>query len=192
MIAKKIIRPNGNLDGRVLIVAELKMLSPFGYKNPRTLEDTLAQCEKVGDIISVHTNPLWGGSFEHLEDICKRANKPVLAKGFHDTTVDVRRAIECGATYVLTVGWWPDDTRCWHECTTFDELKETDAPAAVFNSRDPHTGKTLFDGNLVHVASSARTSRGSRWLCQASGIKHANDVGNVEAVLIGQNIFDVV
>lgn len=193
MITKKIIRKNGNLDSRVQIVAELKMLSPFGYRNPRTLDETLAQCEKVGDILSVHTNPLWGGSFEHLEEICKQTKLPVLAKGFHDTTEDVRRAINCGATYVLTVGWWPDDTRCWHECETLDQLRQTDAQAAVFNSRNPRTGRDnlLSSATLKHVAELARDARGSRWLCQASRIKSELEVGNVEAVLIGQNIFDV-
>ncbi len=92
-----------------IIVAEVKERSPFGFVNPLPRIEQLRLCESVGDVISIHTNELWGGSWEWLQEARKLTNKPILAKGFHDTQADVDRVFSYGIDYVLTVGWWPDN-----------------------------------------------------------------------------------
>ena len=167
----------------MIIVAEIKPSSPFGFTNTLSPKDQLRRCESVGDIIGVHTNELWGGSWGWFEEVRKLTWKPILAKGFHDTIEDVRRAVGCGATYVLTVGWWPSDVRCWHECESLDELRATDATRAVWNARDPRTG--LARKETIAEARSAREG----WLCQASRIGSPGDVGGVQAVILGEALY---
>lgn len=89
---------------KYLLVAEAKWMSPFGLNLPTFPEIALAQAIELGDIISIHTNPLWGGSWDWLAYARKQTQKPILAKGFHDTIADVEKAFNCGADYVLTVG----------------------------------------------------------------------------------------
>lgn len=175
------------ISPRCTIVAELKLYSPFGWTNPECgldWERALGICEEVGSIVSVHTNPLWGGSLYHLEKVRRKTTLPILAKGFHDTIVDVRNAFDAGADYVLTVGWYPGDVRCWHECTSHHELANTAAQWAVWNARDPRTGE--FDRPYLDEVISDRFGN----LCQASGIKSAADVHpSVQAVLIGEGLY---
>ncbi len=180
------------LPGRPLIVAEIKQLSPYGWVNPLPCwEDQLAICEKVGDVISVHTDPLWGGSWEHLRAVRDRTNKPILAKGFHNTVPDVQRALDYGATFVLTVGWWPGGKLgpyCWHEVESVFELMESEALQCVWNSRDPRTGQPRRGSpSDVRMANDARPHD---WLCQASHIRKPGDVvPGMNAILIGEGLY---
>lgn len=168
--------------GRI-VVAEVKAKSPFGFVNPMPVEKQLRLCETVGDIVSIHTNEWWGGSWAWLALARRMTKKPILAKGFHATSADVQHALDCGADYVLTVGWWNGDERCWHECESLAELAASAAPKAVWNSRNPRTGETrsekITDARNVRIG----------WLCQASGIRTPADIGDVEAVLIGQGLY---
>lgn len=167
----------------IIRVFEVKECSPFGWVSPLDKYTMLKICEG-GDIISIHTNPLWGGSWEWLEEARKLTTKPILAKGFHDTITDVRRAFNCGANHVLTVGWWPGDDRCWHECESLDELRESCAAKTVWNARNPRTGEKRHE-----TIQQARGARPLNFLCQASGIMNENDIGPVDAVLIGAGLY---
>ncbi len=188
------------LPGRPLIIAEIKHCSPYGYKNPLSSNDQLEICEKVGDIISVHTNELWGGSFDWLRAVCKIATKPVLAKGFHNTIHDVRRARDCGATAVLTVGWHPGDgtafgPHCWHEVENLSQLLNTEASWVVWNARDPRTGERRQDNHKVagyqaYEMGYAREFRPTGRICQASMIRGPEDVHpSANAILIGEGLY---
>lgn len=175
------------LPGRPLVVAEVKSRSPYGWVNPLSVSEQLAICEEAGDITSIHTNPLWGGSWEWLAEVCRRSKKPVIAKGFHDTVYDVQRARDCGATYVLTVGWHPSGElgrHCWHEAESMDQLRNTDAHRVVWNSRNPRTGKQSW-----YTPEAGRAMR-KGWLCQASNIRGPGDVvAGMDAILIGEGLY---
>lgn len=64
-----------------LFIAEVKTQSPFGFFGNKSWDELFEAANKVGDIISIHTNPLWGGSFDHLMLARRMTNKPILAKG---------------------------------------------------------------------------------------------------------------
>ncbi len=190
------------LPGRPLVVAEIKQRSPYGWVNPYSVEGQLDICEAVGDIISVHTNPLWGGSWSHLSLIRSMTRKPILAKGFHDTIHDVQRALDCGADHVLTVGWHPGGElgkRCWFEVETLDQLRSAyPRVKAVWNARDPRTGAMRpLRGRAdvtVHVRGAndyrARPDVPKPWLCQASHIRGPQDVvPGMDAILIGEGLY---
>lgn len=185
------------LPRRPLVVAEVKDRSPYGWVNPYEIEEQLTLCETVGDIISVHTNVLWGGSFDLLRDVCQSTDKPVLAKGFHDTIHDVQRALDCGAAHVLTVGWHPGGElgkRCWFEVECRNQL--INAPEAewiVLNARCPRTGgrrgvTAWNDTNVKRVLGSV--DRLGHRICQASMIREPEDVvPGVDAILIGEGLY---
>ncbi len=181
------------LPGKPLIVAEIKTRSPYGFVNRFTgWKKQLEICEAVGDIISVHTNELWGGSWTMLESVRAYTAKPILAKGFHDTVHDVQRAFEAGADYCLTVGWYPGgEPRCWHEVETRDQLVNSFAPWVVLNSRNPRTGERRTgypDTGAARVLSSV--DRIGRKICQASNIRGPQDVvPGVDAILIGEALY---
>ena len=65
------------------IIAEVKTQSPFGYKSDKSWDELFEVANKVGDIISIHTDRRWGGSFELLQKARSLTNKPILAKGIH-------------------------------------------------------------------------------------------------------------
>ncbi len=179
-----------------LVVAEIKQRSPFtGWTNPLHWRDQLAICEGVADIISVHTSELWGGSWSHLETIRAVTSKPILAKGFHPTLLDVERALDClgPRDWVLTVGWdggcYHD--RCWFEVESRHHL--INAPQSdwiVLNSRNPRTGekRTAIDLQSDRVMGSV--DRLGHRICQASHIRGPEDVvPGVDAILIGEGLY---
>lgn len=186
------------LPGNPLVVAEVKDRTPFNatYSAPDRYVQ-LRICEDVGDIISIHTNPLWGGSWEWLTEVCMLTTKPVLAKGFHDTVVDVQRALDCGATHVLTVGWdgGPHWERCWMECENLAQLRlqRRAGHRCVWNARDPRTGATRdtpWTGGWDSVMACNGDRRRDPWICQASHIRGPQHVvPGVSAILIGTGLY---
>ncbi len=184
------------LPGSPLIVAEIKQCSPYGWENPLWIQPQLEICEAVGDIISVHTDPLWGGSWEHLAEIRALTSKPILAKGFHPTVPHVQRALDIGADWVLTVDWWPGDytgspelvelgKRCWFETCSYDEARETKAERVVINARNPRTGQVYGPAPW-----DVRRDHRKGWLCQASCIRGPQDVvPSIDAILIGEGLY---
>lgn len=120
----------------------------------------------------------------------KETKKPILAKGFHCTKMEVDECFAAGADYVLTVGWWPGDDRCIHECEDFDELGTSAAPKVLWNRRNPRTGK-VYEADFTVARDVVRTfAPVQQWVCQASGIKSAADVHpRADAVLIGEALW---
>ncbi len=168
------------------IIAEIKTRSPFGYVSPDTWEELFAIAERAGDMISIHTDPRWSGSFELIKRAKRLTKKPILAKGIHETDELVKKAIDAGADFVLVVGRIPNiyTERCLIEPNTLEELARLPKHLrAVWNSRDLKTGgqkeETFAEARKVFTG----------WLCQASNISDLNDIHpKADAVLIGTHL----
>jgi len=172
----------------VQVIAEVKTHSPFGWSSDKSWEELFLVAEKVGDIISIHTDPQWKGSFDHIRTARKLTSKPILAKGIHVTDDLVERAVEAGADLVLVVGRLPrvHIEKCLIEPLSLEELK-TIPPSmkVVWNSRDLNTG-----GLKAETFEEAREIFPG-WLCQASNIETIKDVKKgADAVLVGAHLED--
>ncbi|QSH39368.1 hypothetical protein JXR01_03670 [Candidatus Kaiserbacteria bacterium] len=168
------------------IIAEVKTESPFGYTSQKSWDELFATANEVGDIISIHTDSRWGGSFELLEKARRLTDKPILAKGIHKDDSDIEKALEIGADWVLVVGRVPQKyaEKCFIEPLTLAEL--TTIPEnlrAVWNSRD------LKGGSLKSETFADARKVFNGWLCQASNIKTVGDIEDgANAVLIGTHL----
>ncbi|MBI1754694.1 hypothetical protein HYR65_00225 [Candidatus Azambacteria bacterium] len=170
------------------IIAEVKTQSPFGFKSDKSWEELFQVANEIGDIISIHTDPRWGGSFELLQKARALTHKPVLAKGMHESDADVEKAIGIGADWVLVVGRIPaiHKEKCMIEAITLEELKMIPEDVrVVWNARDVKDGspkKETFDD-------ARKVFKG--WLCQASHIRTINDIKEgADAVLVGTHLID--
>jgi len=169
-----------------LIIAEVKTQSPFGFVSTKSWDELFEIAERIGDIISIHTDPRWGGSFELIKKARALTKKPILAKGIHESDEKIGKAIEAGADLVLVVGRIPKihKEKCLIEPLTLKELK-TLPPSlkAVWNSRDLSTGgmkKETFE-------EARKIFKG--WLSQASNIRTIKDIrAGADAVLVGSNL----
>lgn len=174
------------LNKNVQIIAEVKTESPFGFKSKQSWEELFRVASKIGDIISVHTDPHWGGSFDLVKKARRLTDKQILAKGIHKTDADIRKALKAGADWVLVVGRVPKTNleQCMIEPVTLKELsKLPKGVKAVWNSRDLKTG-----GLKVETFKEARKLWGG-WLCQASNIKDVKDVEpSADAILVGEHL----
>lgn len=171
---------------RMQIIAEVKTRSPFGFRAEKSWDELFEIAHQVGDIIAVHTDSRWDGSFDLLKKARARTTKPILAKGFHLNDEAVHKAINCGAGFVLVVGRIPKRyaSQCLIEPYTLAELAQIPTNLkAVWNSRDLQTG-----GLRVETFEEARAVwRG--WLCQASNIITVSDIKNgADAVLVGTHL----
>ncbi len=169
------------------LIAEVKTMSPFGWKSSESWDDLFSLANTYGDMLSIHTDARWGGSFEILKRARSLTTKPILAKGIHVSDEEVRRAIEeCGADWVLVVGRIPTiyTMRCIIEPYTLEELAHIpNSMRALWNSRDLATG-----GIKKETISEARKIY-SGWLCQASNIKIRSDVDpSADAILVGTHL----
>jgi indole-3-glycerol phosphate synthase len=174
----------------VQIIAEIKTKSPFGYKSKKTWDELFEIANKSGDIISVHTDPRWGGSLNLIKKAKILTIKPILAKGFHKTDEEVRQAIESGADYVLTVGRIPEiyKDKCLIEPLNLQELKNIpESLKVVWNSRDLSNGKSKKET----FEQARKIFKG--WLCQASYVKTVSDIkSGANAVLVGTHLTDFI
>jgi indole-3-glycerol phosphate synthase len=128
-----------------LFIGEIKVKSPFGFKSPHNFADLLLRANKVADMISVHTDPRWGGSFSDIEYVREHTKKPILAKGVHSTDQEIEKALLFGADYVLVVGRIPSKSlldKCLIEPKSIEQLREFvgHTHMMVWNSRDLDTG----------------------------------------------------
>jgi len=172
-----------------LIIAEVKTHSPFGWKSDTSWDELFTIAESIGDIISIHTDPRWNGSFELIKKAKALTSKPILAKGIHETDDLITKALETGADYVLVVGRIPSLSqeilkKCMIEPTDLNGLKSIPADMkVVWNSRDLNTGglkKETFD-------EARKIFKG--WLCQASNVRTIKGVNeNADAVLVGTHL----
>ncbi|MEY2665616.1 MAG: hypothetical protein RLZZ480_721 [Candidatus Parcubacteria bacterium] len=173
-----------------LLIAEVKTTSPFGFRSEKTWEELFLVANAHGDMLSIHTDPRWGGSFELLAKARAMTDKPILAKGMHATDAEVERALALGADKVLVVGRVPDVhlERCFIEPYTLEELRSLPpGTSAVWNSRDLTTGALKTDD----FAAARATFPG--YLIQASNIKTKSDIDpTADAILVGQNLEEFV
>lgn len=150
-----------------------------------------------GDWISVHTNALWGGDYDAISFVRQYTNKPILAKGIHGTDDEIRRALDHGATYVLTVDRYPDKDKI-HPSNILLEISNTNVvennirdnyylrySKYVCNSRNLRTGLPKKAWELDFYINSGV------WTCQASGIKSPEQVDQrVNAFIVGEHLVD--
>jgi len=170
----------------VTIIAEVKTMSPFGFVSDKSWDELFIIADSVGDILSIHTDPRWGGSFDLIKKAKTLTKKPILAKGIHATDAEIEKAVQAGADFVLVVGRIPGVHQdvCIIEPNTLRELKDIpETYKVVWNSRDLGTGGMKQDD-----FQKARKIRDG-WLCQASNIKTKDDVvKGADAVLVGTNL----
>ncbi len=168
------------------IIAEVKTVSPFGYKSDKSWEEMFEIANRVGDILSIHTDPRWNGSFELIKRAKSMTDKPILAKGIHATDEEIEKAVAAGADYVLVVGRMPKVhlDKCFIEPLTLAELKTIPSNLkAVWNSRD------LSNGGMKTETFEQARQIFSGWLCQASNLKTVADIkAGADAVLVGTNL----
>ncbi len=172
--------------GKVEIIAEVKTESPFGWKSEKSWNELFAIANEVGDMLSIHTDARWGGSFELLRKARTLTTKPILAKGIHEDDELIRQALDAGADHVLVVGRVPEFSpeKCLIEPYTLAEL--TMIPhtmRVVWNSRD------LRNGGLKEETFAEARALFPGWLCQASNIRTVNDIQpGADAVLVGTHL----
>ncbi len=170
------------------IIAEVKTQSPFGFKSEKSWDELFTVANEVGDIISIHTDPRWGGSFELIRKAKLLTKKPILAKGIHATDGEIKQAVESGADYVLVVGRIPAIhlDKCLIEPLTLNELKTiSENLKVVWNSRN------LSDGNIKKETFEEARKTFKGWMCQASNIKTLQDIKKgADAVLVGTHLFE--
>lgn len=173
---------------KVTIIAEVKTQSPFGFKSKTSWDELFEIANKIGDIISIHTDPRWGGSFDLISKAKKLTSKPILAKGMHKTDEEIQEALDMGADYVLVVGRIPQANieKCMIEPISLAELKKIPKNLKViWNARDLSTGKPKAET----FKEARKIFKG--WLCQASFIKTVSDIEEgADAVLIGSNLIE--
>ncbi len=170
-----------------IFIAEVKTLSPFGWRASKSWQELLEIANMHGDWISVHTNPRWGGSFRLLNHACSHTNKPVVAKGMHEDDKEVLRGFAAGAKYVLVVGRIPKIADVFRDGLLIEPRSLAELATiphdmkVVWNSRDLETG-----GFKTETFNQARAIFPG-WMCQASNIKLPNDVhSTADAVLVGE------
>ena len=167
----------------VIIIAEVKTMSPFGFVSDKSWDELFTIADSVGDILSIHTDQRWGGSFDLSKKAKTLTKKPILAKGIHATDVEIKKAVQAGADFVLVVGRIPGVHQdvCIIEPNTLQELKDIpETYKVVWNSRDLQTGGIKQDD-----FQKAREIR-EGWLCQASNIKTKDDIAvGADAILVG-------
>ncbi len=178
------------------LIAEVKTQSPYGFTSSQSWDELFDIAHEHGDMISIHTDPRWGGSFELIKRAAKRTTKPILAKGIHEDDKDVIQALEYGASSVLVVGRLPSEDlldKCLIEprhlvqLGTLIEQVPSDQ-RFVWNSRDLNSGRArdLAEYNF------ARKVWGG-WLCQASNIAAPEDIQHdANAILVGEYLVDLI
>jgi len=179
-----------------LTIAEVKTVSPFGFKSDKSWDELFAVASAAGDIVSIHTDPRWGGSFDLIKKAKSLTEKPVLAKGIHADESDIAQAAAAGADFILVVGRVPVISqtitpeilaKCIIEPNTLAELvefaKNLVITRMVWNARDLATG-----GMKTETFAQARAAF-KGWLCQASHISTIADIREgADAVLVGEKL----
>lgn len=173
---------------KIEIIAEVKTLSPFGWKSECSWDELFEAADKIGDIISIHTDSRWGGSFDLIKKARQRTKKPILAKGIHAKDEDIVKATEAGADYVLVVGRIPGvhQDKCIIEPLNLLELKNIpESYKIVWNTRNLENG--LPKEETFEAARKLRKG----WLCQASNIKNISDIKKgADSVLVGTHLVE--
>jgi len=181
--------------GRPLFVAEVKTMSPFGFRAPESWEERFALAHQHGDLISVHTDARWGGSLDLVRKAKASTWKRILAKGLHTTDEEVQAAFDAGADYATVVGRWHDDDRVWVEPRSIPQLvdfvvlhKPHLDRVIIWNQRDLNTGEQRLHENIAQAR--------SYWngdLCQASFIRRPEEVSpQASLFIVGEHLPEFV
>lgn len=172
-------------------IAEVKTKSPFGFQSTKSWDYLFELANEIGDIISIHTDPLWDGSFDLIKKARKLTEKPILAKGIHTSNQDIIKAIDCGADFVLCVGRNPQflPDKVIIEPNSLAELELLkDYPRIVWNQRELNHKHEKFSNDKLAKIEEFGNARNiyKGWLCQASLITHRFDINDrADAVLVG-------
>lgn len=182
----------------ITLIAEVKTISPSGYVAREKWDDLFQIANDIGDIISIHTDHRWGGSFDLISKARQLTKKPILAKGLHFYDDEVEKAFSLGADYVLVVGRVPSKISESRQqnilIEPYDLLQLRNIPERfkiVWNSRD--LVKSLIDGREIdrdqnQSFEDARKIRPG-WMCQASNIRNIDDVNlKADAILVGTHL----
>lgn len=188
-------------DKKPIFIAEIKTQSPFGVKNDESFHSLMTYAIKYGDWVSVHTNPLWGGSFEAIEYVRRFTDKPILAKGIHSKNDDIQKALDYGANKVLVVDRLPHnllqppcDGKVIFELSNLINIEKVSYDFIqwgefLYNGRDLSTGL-----GKKSIADYAKYREKFNWLCGASLIKSPDDVQsyypNCDAFIVGTNLVE--
>ncbi len=177
--------------GHKTFIAEVKTKSPYGFVSPHSWDYLFSEANVIGDWISIHTDTRWAGSMDLIKKARSLTDKPILAKGFHETDEQIEEAILAGADYVLVVGRIPavHQDKCLIEPYSFVEPDglQHGLYKVVWNDRDLKTGeKKDINFNLAR-----QYYKG--WLCQASNIVSREDIHpEADAILVGTNLLNFV
>lgn len=181
----------------ISLIGEIKICSPSGFASPYSWEELFerANASAAVDMIAVHTDNRWGGSFDLLKKASVQSDKPLLAKGIHTADEDLRRAFNCGADYALVVGRIPDlwlANFCYYEPLNLDQLRNIQPrPGSyriryvVWNARD------LADPTRERYKTETLQEARALWpapktLIQASTIRSLADIApEADSILVG-------
>lgn len=191
-----------------LLIAEVKTVSPFGWRSRWPREYLLDLALEHGDWISIHTEKRWGGSVEALAEVRRRMirhgiDKPLLAKGVHGSDSDLRRVLSV-ADYALVVGRWPRTLPPELQARViFEPTISGQVPLAVraftalgVQPRIVLNRRSLTDGKTANDIPSPATVRGTfggndPWLVQASFLRTDADLDDsADAYLVGSSLVE--
>jgi hypothetical protein len=133
-----------------IFIAEVKTQSMFGFQSKHSRFKLFDTALEYGDWVSIHTDARFGGSFDDIYMARRETNKPILAKGFHCSDDDVKKAYDMGANYVLVVDRYshfnesyPRNTEPIFEISKLEDIDHLIDPSnykVVFNGRNLETG----------------------------------------------------
>lgn len=167
---------------RPIFIAEIKTKSPFGFRADHSFFQLMDMAVNHGDWISVHVDALYGGDVNSLSFVRQATDKPILAKGLHNTDDDIQRSFDHGADYVLVVDRIPNHQfpfdRILLEPRTLGPKKADPRYRMVCNSRDLITNSTTNFWEQYR--------KFAPWLCQASNITSMDKVKfDADAFIVG-------
>ena len=183
---------------KLLIVAEVKLKSPYGYLTSETFESRLSLADEIGDWVSIHTDSRWGGSVASLSAAQHYTQndgrkRPILAKGIHPLDSQIEDALAYGADAVLVVGRLPSESllsHCWLEPLNLDQLMmwaELPVPI-VWNRRCLSTGGWKDHSHPDGWVHARRLAPSARLVC-ASGFTHVRQVpSDAFGVIVGEHL----
>lgn len=174
-----------------LFVGEIKTKSPFNFISKYTKEELFYVCVDKIDWLSIHTHPDFGGNAHDISYFRKKTDKPILAKGYHQSNDEIQKCLDFGADYVLTVDFIPAEHLLGKTLLEFSTLADFESalqkyPAAkyVYNARNLKNGKSRLEGLYNYY-------RKANFLVQASFIKSTGDVKqDADAFIVGENLVE--
>ncbi len=189
------------INGKIFI-AEIKTMSPFGFKSNYSPNFLKQLAIKYGDWIGVHTDPLWGGSFVDIVNIKNTITRmsepsctnPILAKVIHSSDYHIRMALEYGADYVTVVGRIPKKEylpKCLLEPLNLKQLQEfiklEEIYGIILNQRNLFDGFTnKYLGSWIDVIPNIIKNIK---VIQASSIKRPKEVHNwADGFIVGEHL----